>query len=496
MLRIKFLKIKNHIFLKDCEFQFYNNIEENKKPFMSLIIGANGTGKSQVLRFIINIFNNLSASQNKEFKIIEKFQNSFKIIYQFENDIYEIVGENKDISIKKNGIKIILQKLKLPKKIIALTANLNDRFPLFTSKSILNNNRYEYLGVRAASNNAFIGRNIAKTAEYFSMIISNEKNIDAVKNLFEILNFDPKCELIFKKGKNYKLFKDSYNKSNIETLKNAVKLLIDKIQGKNSSRINISYRVEKYSRVLNILQNEKINLHLISHILKQNELFSYKLDFLTKTGFENLKNDTKLIKYLTDLEIFSFDTIKVMKRLDISQSFNIKEASSGEYHLLTSLLSLVAKIKDNSLILIDEPEISLHPNWQQKYIEILNKLFDNFSSCHFIIASHSHFLVTNLKSEYSSISALQLNNGKIKVNLIKYNTFGWTPENILYNVFGVVTVRNYYYEMDIKELLHLISHNSDDYTRINEIIMRLENEQILKSDPLKLIIEEAKDYVR
>ncbi|MBY8186655.1 ATP-binding protein [Vibrio fluvialis] len=40
------------------------------------------------------------------------------------------------------------------------------------------------------------------------------------------------------------------------------------------------------------------------------------------------------------------------------------------YSLL--FLGIISSIDDDALILIDEPEISLHPSWQQKFVEILH----------------------------------------------------------------------------------------------------------------------------
>jgi predicted ATP-binding protein involved in virulence len=59
---------------------------------------------------------------------------------------------------------------------------------------------------------------------------------------------------------------------------------------------------------------------------------------------------------------------------------------------------IAANITDNSIILIDEPEISLHPEWQQRYINLLMNTFEGFYNCKFIIATHSPLVISNLKS--------------------------------------------------------------------------------------------------
>lgn len=70
--------------------------------------------------------------------------------------------------------------------------------------------------------------------------------------------------------------------------------------------------------------------------------------------------------------------------------------SSGEQCLFLLFLGIISSIDDNSLILIDEPEISLHPSWQQRFVEILNESLSEYSGCHFIIATHSPLIVSDI----------------------------------------------------------------------------------------------------
>src|SRR5690606_31118696 len=118
----------------------------------------------------------------------------------------------------------------------------------------------------------------------------------------------------------------------------------------------------------------------------------------------------------------------------------VEDTSSGEYHLLISLLGIFARIKPNSLILIDEPETSLHPNWQMRYIDELKKIFKKYSDCHFILASHSHFIVSDLENSSSSVLALTKNaEENVSANLLDAQTYGWSAEEVLYLVFNLKT---------------------------------------------------------
>jgi predicted ATP-binding protein involved in virulence len=62
--------------------------------------------------------------------------------------------------------------------------------------------------------------------------------------------------------------------------------------------------------------------------------------------------------------------------------------SSGEQHELVLLYELLFKVGPNSLILIDEPELSLHVVWQQQFLKDLQEI-TNLAGFDVLIATHS-----------------------------------------------------------------------------------------------------------
>jgi predicted ATP-binding protein involved in virulence len=66
--------------------------------------------------------------------------------------------------------------------------------------------------------------------------------------------------------------------------------------------------------------------------------------------------------------------------------------SSGEQHLIVLIGKLVFSTDRESLVLIDEPEISFHPEWQEKFLSILEEIrkLNGFSA---LIATHSPILI-------------------------------------------------------------------------------------------------------
>ena len=168
--------------------------------------------------------------------------------------------------------------------------------------------------------------------------------------------------------------------------------------------------------------------------------------------------------------------------------------------MIFALSGVMNNISKNSLVLIDEPEISLHPEWQIKYISLLKKVFENYSGCHFILASHSHYLVSDLKEDTSSIVTLtKLNEKTPYAELLPYSTYAWSAENIIYNIFGLRTTRNYYFESDLHKLLSCMQKNEltrEELNEIRELATKLKKYIYNDEDPLALIIRQAEGFLK
>jgi predicted ATP-binding protein involved in virulence len=68
--------------------------------------------------------------------------------------------------------------------------------------------------------------------------------------------------------------------------------------------------------------------------------------------------------------------------------------STGEQHELVLFYELLFKTQDNSLILIDEPEISLHISWLNQFIKDLKEVI-KLSGMDILIATHSPDIISN-----------------------------------------------------------------------------------------------------
>jgi len=71
----------------------------------------------------------------------------------------------------------------------------------------------------------------------------------------------------------------------------------------------------------------------------------------------------------------------------------IHEASSGQLTLIACLAFLNASVTDDAIVLIDEPENSLHPRWQREYVERLLAVL-SYRQPNIVIATHAPIIVS------------------------------------------------------------------------------------------------------
>ncbi|MEM9217520.1 MAG: AAA family ATPase [Cyanobacteria bacterium P01_F01_bin.150] len=71
-----------------------------------------------------------------------------------------------------------------------------------------------------------------------------------------------------------------------------------------------------------------------------------------------------------------------------NQKLKPSQLSSGEQHQLVLFYELIFKTDDNYFFLIDEPEISLHVDWQRQFFSDMSEI-SKLGNHSFLIATHS-----------------------------------------------------------------------------------------------------------
>lgn len=109
--------------------------------------------------------------------------------------------------------------------------------------------------------------------------------------------------------------------------------------------------------------------------------------------------------------------------------------SSGQQQVFFMALGLLAELENDSLILLDEPELYLHPNLEIDFLELLQDLLDTFDS-YAVIATHSNTIVRELPR--TAIRVFRSIDGMPTVKMPQFQTFGADISEIANRVFDEV----------------------------------------------------------
>lgn len=504
----------------------YSFIEPDDKQteiYTTVIIGSNGTGKSNLFRIIIELLKelyDLSLNKERSHNIDGKFRLKFSIeenIYEYGNfrkrsveskldDGFEIAlrhNEKRSVFLLKNELQISFDEVKLPEAIVANSFMLTDKYPFFKMDTNEKGEKievfpnYKYLGIRNIAQNASTRAYVRKTVEF---IVEQKDSEIFRKGLTKATNFlglSEAIEIYYTTSNTFKFFKGDLTPEKLQNY------FLDIEARYLKKETDPPYKLRQY---LKIEEDKELVFEICNYcngLVNNNRLkdmspstvkkLSYNI--IDTSSFEQLKNDFRMIELLRQLGMLYPPEIQ----LHGNSEYSLQESSSGEYHFFSSMVGLLATVKENSLVFIDEPEISLHPNWQMKYFSFLRELFSDaiYATCHILVATHSHFLISDLKGNSSKIIGLKKEDGRIQIVDLPVNidTYGWSAEEVLYSIFSVRTTRNFFLEYDLTKLVTLVNRNSVEYIEIRRIVEKISSLVLSENDPLNIIIEKAENYL-
>lgn len=479
--KIEYLKLSDKMF-NNSKIELVRENQFNESNFINVVIGSNGVGKTQLLRAVAKIFMELeeykkSNKLNKRDDYIKKYE----VSYHIEGESFEILKEGNKIEIFKlisheKKEEIEAENLVLPNKVLVNSFLISDKF-LFSK----NNNKsiYKYLGVREAS---VLTNTTAIAKRVVGNIILGSNDKDFIKGLGTALDYievEKHIKLSYKLNLRKLIFTGELTPNQF------INIFNKKLEGRKTEPF--------WKKVFIELLNNKEELNeivkVINSIAKGANKKGYKdydIDLVDISLNEKLKFELEYMTKLNSLDILA--TPVLMLKNKFSYTFN--EGSSGETHILFLITNILSEIDNNSLLLIDEPEISLHPSWIIKFTTLLTNILNEYKGCHVIIATHSHFILSDLEKKNSGIIILKKNKESVEIDSHTSNTYGWSAENILYEVFGVPSCRNLYLTSEVQEILKVITRGEDK--NISEGIKKLKSiyPNLSFSDPIRVVIQE------
>lgn len=197
--------------------------------------------------------------------------------------------------------------------------------------------------------------------------------------------------------------------------------------------------------------------------LNQAKLISIYEESVTKIEILNRERQwyqvlSKIIQ--TDLLDIFYDELFVNKNFEVFTQKGKALLSSGQSILMYVITEIIANIKNESLILFDEPEMHLHPNAIANLIRMLHTLLE-MNNSYAILATHSPIIIQEIPSDYVYVFE-RYENIPI-VRKLDIECFGENISIITQNVFDTIEVKGTY-----KDFLEKIS-NEKSFEEVLEL---------------------------
>lgn len=165
---------------------------------------------------------------------------------------------------------------------------------------------------------------------------------------------------------------------------------------------------------------------------RENRRTSYRLPI----SLQNVRRDFHTIQafaLLRRLDLLTLTSCE-LKASEL-ESIDVAKTSSGQQQMLCAIFGLATSISSGCLALLDEPELSLHPEWQLKFVDALFKISSTVKDAHIIVATHSPLVVQ--QAVFHGADVVQMGEG-VNNSVLPSSNISDTPvsvEQALVDVF-------------------------------------------------------------
>ncbi|MBN1970831.1 MAG: AAA family ATPase [Candidatus Delongbacteria bacterium] len=496
-MQLKSLYINDYKILKNFTIEFPCDF----KKYISVFIGANGSGKSTILEAIAQIFSDTILNQTAKF--------GFELEYSVK--LEEIIEQTSTTSEFNTAYIIVTLHAEKGEKIKAsVNSGMDDTD--FSDKVIDSRKMVVFGQGKEKSVQSYLPDNIIIYYSGLSEIMEDlckpheEKlskayrkgNTDIDRDFFyykpehfgiillSLLSFEygdipkflhNKAKIHGMQSVQIRLKRPSWRKASIEKFWGAegeVRKFLDYLN-ENSATSDDLTNPESSNRKGNIVIEAWQDEALIITIIGLERLYEIR---------EHLIEERKLFEILNImledgmLENISFSLVKDDK--GNSKSFNVLSEGEQQAIVIKGMTELLSG--KNTLFLFDEPDTYLHPSWQRQFIGEIEKEIESFSKIErstgqsifpensFLIATHSPQLLSNAKTELNFVKIIE--NGVLVEKTPKF--YGREISSILYNLMGVEE-RNATIKSDISKLFAIIEDEEieeaeKELNRLTEIL--------------------------
>lgn len=386
------------------QFKNLNDIkvEFDESNLMTVIVGGNGSGKSNVLEALVSIFRNLDLGEAPVFKYELKYrlgnENTQKWITIAADPDGKTLSQQYHIitadSENDAGKRVPISKVKrdnkgnsayLPKHVFAYYSGPSDRLENYFKQHRTNfyrNLLYKKIDLKADIRPLFYAKPYHSQFVLLAFFLSKQST-DEKEFLKQHLGIESLESVHFV------MRKPGWAKNKKELFWGAdgvVREFLDALYPHCLAPVKIT-RNEDVKLTSGNITNEFFHLFLPD----VETLRDFAKDLSPDIFFKMLES-TLLSEIISEVRV----RVKVTSS---DEPLSFSELSEGEQQLLTVLGLLKFTGGKDSLFLLDEPDTHLNPAWTVKYLEFLRRFVPDEKTSHLLMVSHHPLAIAELEKE-------------------------------------------------------------------------------------------------
>lgn len=484
--------------LKDIEINF------DQDELVTVVIGWNGAGKSNVIEALVIIFRDLDLHKEPSF--------SYKLEYICRGN--RIIIKAKRANNKKEQYDILIHKNGNTKEVVtnSYTDFFNDKERLYLPSNVFG----YYSGPSDRLANHFYEHH-RKFREQLLYPEKQKPKLDEKTLPLRPLFYAQKVHsnfvlLAFFLGADEKIKKFLREKLYIEGIE-SVLFVLNKPDWKGSDKGDP--RFWHATGVVRPFLNRLFEASLapmkkkftLPDPMKKNGkkvealfLFLKDIEALKEVGKDTLDKDFfKLLEsiYFSNLIHEVRIRVKIKNKNGKEETLTFRELSEGEQQLITVLGLLRFTRDDESLFLLDEPDTHLNPAWSMEYLDFLQDVAgldwkqkksennNHTENSHIVLATHDPLVLSNLDKKQIQIIKRDENTLNVYAEPPKYNPRGLGVAGILTSdMFGLRSDLDTETLGDLDEHAQLLAQDElspDEIIRLNELDESLDEAGFLRA---------------
>lgn len=402
-MRLKSVFIKEYKNLQDFSITF------DTDSFIDVFVGKNGSGKSNFFEALIDIFKFLY-----ELDLADPIKFNFELVYEIDGVETRICWEEGSLTINGDEDRKSLGQTKVPDNVIIYYSGHNDKVANLVAY-------YEQKfkpRIKKADNTEsrkFIG--IDKTYKQLMMAIMLLRGNLGLPNTY------------------------IKQKLNIKATRNELRIVLKRPYFNEKISIDLGDPETAYWGAKGITKEflDRLSTCLVSEgrikpdagYQKESDQYIFYVD-ITKLRKEfNEESTYDIFQHLDNLKtVEMLETITIEVQLNNGVWISSDQFSDGQFQSIY-IYCLVELFKGrNCIMLLDEPDSYLHPEWQYAFLLQVNELTSTEKDSHILLCSHS--AVTLMRHTVNKVGLFKLHNDKPRCfNVNKSYAIGQLSANMI-----------------------------------------------------------------